>query len=60
MHTGIGIALGSWGSALVLALVTLAVYGYRIHVEERALLSALGEPYRDFTRGRKRLIPFIY
>lgn len=60
MHTGFGIALGSWGSALVLALVSLAIYSYRIHVEERALVSALGQPYRHFMRGRKRLIPFIY
>lgn len=60
MHTGFGIALGSWGSALVLALVSLAIYSYRIHVEEQALVSALGQPYRHFLRGRKRLIPFIY
>lgn len=60
MHTGLGVAMGSWGSALVLALVSLAAYSYRIHVEERALVSTLGEPYREFMRGRKRLIPFIY
>jgi protein-S-isoprenylcysteine O-methyltransferase Ste14 len=60
MHTGFGLAMGSWGSALVLALVSLAAYMYRIHVEERALLSTLGEPYREFMRGRKRLIPFVY
>jgi protein-S-isoprenylcysteine O-methyltransferase Ste14 len=60
MHTGFGIAVGSWGSALVLTFVSLAVYIYRIHVEERTLLETLGEPYREFMRGRKRLIPFVY
>lgn len=60
MHTGFGVALGSWGSALVLALVSLAIYSYRIHVEERALVNTLGEPYREFMRGRQRLFPFIY
>jgi len=60
MNTGIGVAIGSWASALVLGLASLGVYLYRIHVEERALVAALGEPYREFMRSRKRLIPYIY
>lgn len=60
MLTGIGIALGSWGSAVLLAVVSFAVYSYRISVEERALLAAIGEPYRQFMSTRKRLIPFVY
>jgi protein-S-isoprenylcysteine O-methyltransferase Ste14 len=60
MNTGIGIALGSWGAAAVLTLVSFAVYSYRIMVEERALLAAIGEPYKHFMCTRKRLIPFVY
>lgn len=60
MNLGIGAALGSWGSIAVLALVSFAVYGYRIGVEERALLAAIGEPYREFMRTRWRLIPHVY
>lgn len=60
MNTGIGLALGSWASTAVLALVSFVVYSYRIAVEERALLTAVGEPYREFMRTRRRLIPFIY
>jgi protein-S-isoprenylcysteine O-methyltransferase Ste14 len=60
MNTGIGIALGSWGAALLLALVSIAVYIYRMNVEERALLAAIGEPYREFMRTRKRVFPFVY
>ncbi|HVB37054.1 MAG TPA: isoprenylcysteine carboxylmethyltransferase family protein [Vicinamibacterales bacterium] len=60
MHTAFGIALGSWGSALVLAVAAFATYRYRIAVEERALAATLGEPYRQFMQGRKRLIPYIY
>jgi protein-S-isoprenylcysteine O-methyltransferase Ste14 len=44
----------------VLTLAAFAVYAYRIAVEERALLAVVGEPYREFIRTRKRLIPFIY
>jgi len=60
MNAGIGVALGSWGSTIVLVVASLAVYGYRIAVEERALLAVVGEPYREFMRSRRRLIPFIY
>jgi len=41
-------------------VISFAVYGYRIAVEERALLAAIGEPYREFMSTRKRLIPFVY
>ena len=60
MNTGIGIALGSWESAAILALVSFAVYGYRMMVEERSLLATIREPYRRFMSARKRLIPFVY
>ena len=60
LHTSIGIALGSWFSAALLAAASFAVYSYRIAVEERALLAAIGEPYRRFMSTRKRLIPFVY
>jgi protein-S-isoprenylcysteine O-methyltransferase Ste14 len=60
MNTGIGVALGNWASALILAVISFAVYQYRITVEERALLATIGEPYRVFMRTRKRLIPYVY
>jgi protein-S-isoprenylcysteine O-methyltransferase Ste14 len=41
-------------------VISLAVYRYRMAVEERALLTVLGEPYREFLRHRKRLIPYVY
>ena len=60
LNAGIGLALGSWISVITLVVVSLLVYGYRISVEERALLTTIGEPYRDFMSSRKRLIPFVY
>jgi len=60
LNTGVGIALGSWASAVVLAVASLVVYLNRIGVEERALVATIGEPYRQFMLGRKRLIPFVY
>jgi protein-S-isoprenylcysteine O-methyltransferase Ste14 len=60
MNTGIGLALGSWASTVLVVLASFIVYSYRIAVEERVLLAVLGEPYREFLRTRRRLIPFIY
>ena len=33
--------------------------GYRIAIEERALLETLGEPYRSYMSRTKGLIPFV-
>ena len=60
LNLGIGLALGSWASATLLTLAAFAVYAYRIAVEERTLLAVLGEPYREFMRTRRRLIPYLY
>jgi protein-S-isoprenylcysteine O-methyltransferase Ste14 len=60
MNIGTGLALGGWACTIVLGLAAFAVYSYRIAVEERALLVVVGDPYREFIRTRKRLIPFIY
>ena len=60
VNVGVGIAFGSWASAILAAVVSVAVYSYRMQVEERALVAAIGEPYREFMRTRKRIIPFLY
>lgn len=59
MYIGIGLALGSWFSLALLTITTVATYSYRVLVEERVLLDALGEPYDAYLKGRKRFIPYI-
>jgi protein-S-isoprenylcysteine O-methyltransferase Ste14 len=57
---GIGLCLGNWLSLLcVLVLPNIGLL-VRIHVEEAALLTELGEPYRRFAAERARLIPHIW
>jgi protein-S-isoprenylcysteine O-methyltransferase Ste14 len=60
LNIGFGLALGNWASLALVALGAFAVYSYRIAVEERALLTVIGAPYREFMATRRRLIPFIY
>ena len=56
---GMGLALTNWMSLIALGLVPLVFYAYRIHVEEKALLETVGQPYRDYMTRTKRLIPFF-
>ena len=60
LNTGVGIALGSWFSAIVMLVQSFVFYIYRMNIEERVLLRTIGEPYRQFMATRKRLIPGIY
>jgi protein-S-isoprenylcysteine O-methyltransferase Ste14 len=56
---GIGLALQSWGAVIILVFLFSLGYGYRIHVEEKVLISKLGDPYIEYKKRTKRLIPYI-
>ena len=56
---GLGLVLSNWLSLIAVLLFTIIGYSYRIWVEEMALVNALGEPYRDYMKRTKRIIPFI-
>jgi protein-S-isoprenylcysteine O-methyltransferase Ste14 len=59
IYLGAGLALTNWLSVLALTAPTMAAYGYRVTVEERALVATLGEPYRSYMRRTKRFVPFV-
>ncbi len=56
---GFGLALTNWLSLAAVLLGMGIGYAYRVHIEERALLAALGDAYRDYMQRTKRFIPFI-
>ncbi len=58
-YVGIGLAFQSWAAALVAILVFGVVYGYRIFLEEKALINELGNNYLEYKKRTKRIIPFI-
>ncbi len=60
MFGGIGLALGNWLSLACAFGCSLAGYAYRIAVEERALVAALGPAYSDYMKRTRRLIPFVF
>ena len=59
MSIGLGLAVQSLAALLVLLLFFSISFGYRMYVEERALLSELGQDYASYMKRTKRLIPFI-
>ena len=59
MNIGVGLALCSWLSLVLLTVTALATYAYRVRIEEHALVDNLGEPYRAYMRESRRFIPYI-
>ena len=59
MHVGCGLALANWMSALVLLVASGAGYLYRVHVEEKALMSGLGDGYREYMQRTKKFVPYV-
>ena len=57
---GAGVVTGNWVGLAGWTLLVVLPLLYRIRVEENALLSALGETYRDYAIHHKRLIPLIW
>ena len=57
---GFALSLGNWLSLLVMVVPIFAAFVYRMNVEERALIEALGQSYRGYMQRTKRLVPFLY
>lgn len=56
---GIGLGLQSLGAVIIMILVFGLTFGYRIHVEEKLLISELNGEYIQYMTETKRLIPYI-
>ena len=59
-EVGIAVTSANWVSVAVFAVAWVAIITWRIHIEETALLSALGGKYRSYASHHKRLIPLIW
>jgi protein-S-isoprenylcysteine O-methyltransferase Ste14 len=60
LFLGIGLALANWIGLVVLMGAISVVYGYRVAVEERALLATMGDSYRRYMSRTKRFVPFLF
>ncbi len=57
---GYGIAVQNWLSVLAAFLFPFAALIYRIHIEERVLVSSLGSAYVEYQKKSKKLIPWVW
>jgi protein-S-isoprenylcysteine O-methyltransferase Ste14 len=60
IFAGVGVMVGNWLSAAGAVILVLIALIHRLRIEERALVAALGDPYRDFAASRARLIPYVW
>ena len=57
---GLGLCFGNWLSIFFLSVPIIGAFLWRVRIEERALMEALGEDYHAYMRQTKKLIPRIY
>jgi protein-S-isoprenylcysteine O-methyltransferase Ste14 len=57
---GVGLATANWVALAVAVLLPLALLLVRIRIEEHALLATLGDRYRCYAAGHKRLVPLVW
>ncbi len=60
MLLGVGLVLENWVSLVTLLVTGLIGLLYRIKVEELALVEGLGQPYVEYMRHTRRLIPLMF
>jgi protein-S-isoprenylcysteine O-methyltransferase Ste14 len=57
---GAGLASANWAGLAGLMLLSITPLLRRIHIEESALMTTLGERYRAYAAQHKRLIPLVW
>lgn len=60
MFAGFALCIGNWAALIAMLVPVLAVFGWRIHVEEAALSETFGDAWRDYVRRTWRLVPLVY
>ena len=60
LAAGAGLMSANWAGVAAMTLLPLAVTVWRIHLEEHALLTGLGDRYRAYASDRRRLVPLIW
>lgn len=60
LWSGFGVLSGSLVLAFLFPIMFVAIYLCRISVEERMLITTLGEDYVQYQQRTRKLIPFIY
>jgi protein-S-isoprenylcysteine O-methyltransferase Ste14 len=57
---GVGLAMTNWASLVALFICVFPGHLYRVHVEEKALIQAIGQPYVEYMHRTRRFIPLVF
>jgi protein-S-isoprenylcysteine O-methyltransferase Ste14 len=57
IYFGIALSLGSWLGAIAALVMMLSATLYRISIEEKVLIEAFGDEYRDYMKRTWKLFP---
>jgi protein-S-isoprenylcysteine O-methyltransferase Ste14 len=57
---GVGLAMTNWASLGALLLCVFLGHMYRVRVEEKALVQAIGQPYVEYMHRTKRFVPLLF
>ncbi|HKA09401.1 MAG TPA: isoprenylcysteine carboxylmethyltransferase family protein [Candidatus Dormibacteraeota bacterium] len=57
---GASLAFHSWVAAIIVAMLMVLAYGWRISAEERMLAEHFGDEYRKYVARTARLIPGVF
>jgi protein-S-isoprenylcysteine O-methyltransferase Ste14 len=56
---GLALALQSWAAPIVVIVVLIPTYAYRIHLEEYALIKKFGKEYENYMKRTAMIIPYL-
>ncbi|WP_159474708.1 isoprenylcysteine carboxylmethyltransferase family protein [Dyadobacter sp. 3J3] len=57
---GFGLSINSWPGLILIVIAVMAVFIFRIKIEEKILIGQFGDEYVDYKKNTKGIIPFIY
>jgi protein-S-isoprenylcysteine O-methyltransferase Ste14 len=57
---GVGLASANWAGLVGVTLLIAIPLLWRIHIEESALMTTLGDRYRAYAAQHKRLVPLVW
>jgi protein-S-isoprenylcysteine O-methyltransferase Ste14 len=57
---GVGLAMTNWASLVTLLICVLIGHMYRVSVEEKALIQAIGQPYVEYMHRTRLFIPLVF
>lgn len=60
MFVGFALCIGNWATSIAMLVPVLAVFGWRIHVEEAVLAETFGDAWSEYVRHSWRLLPLVF